>query len=179
LLFLVFGSSASGKTFALEPLRRLVPEVAVHDFDEVGVPPGADLDWRLRANEEWLQTALALQRAGHDMLLAGNTPIGELMDLPSAPLVDAIPACLLDCDDATRLRRIRARGPAWLESTGAEVAEFIAWAEWLRQHASDSELRVHTVDTSRLSVDEVADELARWIRAERSRRSPGPLPCRG
>ncbi|HEY7259512.1 MAG TPA: hypothetical protein VH459_10600 [Gaiellales bacterium] len=167
MLFLIFGSSAAGKTFVLEPLRRRVPDVVAHDFDEIGVPAAADLEWRLRSNEEWLQTALEHQRAGRDMLLAGNTPIGELVDSPSAPLIEGISACLLDCDDATRTERLRVRGEAWIERTGADLDDYLAWADLLRRHAADPRWNVHTIDTSRLSVDEVADELARWIRAQR------------
>ena len=179
MLFLVFGSSASGKTFALAPLSRRLPDLVVHDFDEIGVPAGADLEWRLWANEEWLRTALRHQRAGRDMLLAGNTPPGELLDSPSAPLVEAISACLLDCDDATRTERLRARGESWLARTGAELTDYLAWAERLRQHASLAGSRVRTIDTSRLPIDDVADELAGWIRAERASAHAKPDgPCR-
>jgi len=54
VLFLLFGSSAAGKTFALNVLRDRVPDLAIHDFDEIGVPSGADTPWRHRANEAWV-----------------------------------------------------------------------------------------------------------------------------
>jgi len=75
VLFLLFGSSASGKSVALTELRaRQVPRLAVHDFDEIGVPAEADRAWRQRANEIWLGRALDHQAEGTDMLLAGQTP---------------------------------------------------------------------------------------------------------
>jgi hypothetical protein len=50
VLFLVFGSSASGKTSALEELRRRPPErLAIYDFDEVGIPPRATKRFRHEA----------------------------------------------------------------------------------------------------------------------------------
>lgn len=74
MLFLLFGSSGAGKSFALDELRGRIARLAVHDFDEVGVPPGADTAWRHRANEQWVRRALDYQAAGTDVLLAGQTP---------------------------------------------------------------------------------------------------------
>jgi hypothetical protein len=105
MLFLVFGSSASGKTVALEALRGRLFDLAIHDFDEIGVPPGAQTGWRHGANEEWLRRALDYQASGTDLLLAGQTPLGELLATPSAWKIEAISACLIDCDDATRVAR--------------------------------------------------------------------------
>jgi hypothetical protein len=42
VLFLIFGSSAAGKTSALEELRGRVANLAVHDFDEMGVRTGQE-----------------------------------------------------------------------------------------------------------------------------------------
>ena len=144
----------------------------------------------------------ACKQDGTDLLLAGQAPLGELLAAPSAPALDGVAACLLDCDDETRLARLQARGPEWLERTGAELSSYIGWAAWMRGHAadpahrpevirhpaSDAEMvwsnwsdwragdprwRVHVVDTSAIPVEDVADELAAWIGAERVRRSRG------
>jgi hypothetical protein len=200
VLFLLFGASAAGKTFALNSLRDRVPDLAIHDFDEIGVPPGADTVWRHRANEEWVRRALDYQVAGTDLLLAGQTPFGELLATPSAPLLDAISACLIDCDDDTRVARLRAHRPEWLAHTAGDLEDYLNWAEWMRRHASDptwrrevirkeateSEMhwirwsdwtaddprwRVRVLDTSGLPVEQVASELAEWIAEERALRT--------
>ena len=198
MLFLLFGSSCSGKTTALAELRRrALPCLAVHDFDEIGVPPGATTGWRHRANEQWVRRALAYEAEGIDTLLAGQTPYGELLAAPSASKLDALAACLLDCGDEERVARMEARGSEWLARSGGTVDDFLAWAAWMRCHAEDpswqqdvirrpeteAELewsrladrrrgdpqwRVAVVDTSARSVAEVADDLAAWIEAERS-----------
>jgi hypothetical protein len=64
VLFLLFGSSGAGKTVALDAVRGRVQRLAVHDFDEIGVPDGADTAWGHRSNEQWLQRALDYQNAG-------------------------------------------------------------------------------------------------------------------
>jgi len=191
VLFLVFGSSASGKSVALAELRtRLIPRLAIHDFDEIGVPVAPDRAWRQRANESWLRRVLEYEAAGTDVLLAGQTPLGELLATPSAPLLDGIAACLLDCDDETRVGRLRMR-------EAGDVDAYLSWAGWMRRHAEDpnwmpeviatddgppgmrrerwsdwqagdSRWHVRVVDTSALTIDEVASELADWIAEERA-----------
>jgi hypothetical protein len=118
VLVLIFGSSAAGKTSVLSALCERVPKLAIHDLDEIGVPPGADTAWRRRANEEWVRRALDYQADGTDLLLAGQTPFREILATPSASFLEAISACLLDCDErhpccsasGTRARMVRALG---------------------------------------------------------------------
>jgi hypothetical protein len=195
-LFLLFGSSAAGKTSTLEALRPRFPELAMHDFDEIGVPPDADTAWRQRMNEVWVKRALEVQAGGGDFLLAGQTPFGELLATPSASRLHAVRGCLIDCDDETRLARLRARGQHWLARSSGDVEAHVGWAEWMRHHAvdpswhpevirhtasddamqwsrwadwkrGDPRWRVRVVDTSALGVDRVAEEVATWIVEER------------
>ncbi|HZT94066.1 MAG TPA: hypothetical protein VE985_06280 [Gaiellaceae bacterium] len=195
MFFLLFGSSGAGKTSVLGKLRGRVADLVLHDFDEIEVPAGADTAWRHRAEEQWVRRALDYEARGDDLLLAGQAPLGELLAAPSAPRLEAISACLLDCDDATRIERLHARGSQWLERAGAGLQDYLNWAAWMREHASDpssrpevikhqatlNEMRwsrwegwpiddprwrVHVIDTSALPVEGVADEVVEWINAE-------------
>ena len=178
-------------------MRERLPDLATHDFDEVGVPQGADTAWRHRANEEWVRRALDYQLRGIDLLLAAQTPFGELLATPSASHLDAIAACLIDCDDETRIARLRARGADWFVRTGGDVRDYLCWADWMRNHArdptwrpeviriaategemrwarwsdwleGDPRWRIRTVDTSVLPIEQVANEVAVWVTEERS-----------
>ncbi len=71
-------------SIALNELRERKPELAIHDFDEIGVPPKAEIAWRHHADEAWLRRAREYQAEGVDLLLAGQTPFGELLAAPSA-----------------------------------------------------------------------------------------------
>jgi hypothetical protein len=202
MLFWVFGSSAAGKTTLVAALQGRVRALEVHDFDEIGVPSQATVQWRHRANELWLRRALALDEAGIDLLVAGQTPIGELLASPSAVRVGALAACLLDCDDEIRAGRIEARGPGWFEQAGGTMHEYLAWGQWMRMHASDptyrldviradgDELewerlerwrandprwRVRVIDTAR-PIDSTRAEVERWVADERARLAAGCLP---
>jgi hypothetical protein len=168
MLFLVFGSSCSGKSAALAALRGRLPGVAVHDFDEIGVPAEPDIAWRHRSNELWIRRALDYQAEGIDLLLAGQTPIGELLDAASAPLLDGVSACLLDCDDETRLARLRERPSALWSGSPERWPDLLGWAAWMREHAAQTPVRVRVIDTSQVPVEDVAAELASWVEEERS-----------
>jgi hypothetical protein len=206
VLFLLFGSSAAGKSYALNELRmRGIADLAIHDFDEIGVPVGADTAWRHGANETWLRRGLDYQAQGVDLLLAGQTPLGEVLAAQSAPRFEAISACLIDCGDKVREARLRARGTDWFERIGGSLQDYLSWADWMRRHASDptwmpevirasdptAEMqwnrwssweagdprwRVLTVDTTALPVERVVDELLEWIGAERAALDAGVHP---
>jgi hypothetical protein len=193
VLFLLFGSSCSGKTTILNGLRGRFDALALHDYDEIGTPPGADTAWRHRTNEVWIQRVLAYQARGIDTLLSAQVPLGEIVASPLADQLDGLAACLVDCDDATRVARIAERGPDWLERTDAEVDDYVNWAAWMREHADDlharleviripeteAELRwnrlgewrgsVLRVDTTSAPAADTVEEVAAWIDAERAR----------
>jgi hypothetical protein len=208
VIFLLFGSSAAGKTSVLDDVRGRVAGLAVHDFDEIGVPPGADPAWRHRADERWVRRAIDYQSEGTDLLLAAQTPFGELLAAPSAPRLEAISACLLDCDDETRVARLHARGPAWFARTKGALDDSMQWAAWMRGHAADpswrtevirhrsteddmrwerleawragdTRWRVRVIDSSPLSVEEVGNRLIEWIGSERALLRSGAHPLPG
>jgi hypothetical protein len=143
--WILFGSAVpsfrierTGKSDALNELRkRAIAYLAVHDFDEIGVPSGADTAWRHSANESWLRRGLDYQAEGVDLLLAGQSPLGEILAAQSAPQLEAISACLIDCSDKVRVARLRARGRDWFERIGGSMEDYLRWADWMRRHASD------------------------------------------
>lgn len=146
MLVLLSGSAGAGKTTALAALRSSEPlrgRVAVHDADEVGVPSDADVAWRQESLEGWVQRAVGLQGAGRHLVLAAQSPWGELLACPSAPLLDGAAAVLLDVADAERLARLARRdGERWDQPT---LDAFLGWAQWHREHASDPASRRHVL----------------------------------
>ncbi|MFG1609345.1 hypothetical protein [Actinoplanes sp. NPDC049265] len=158
----------------------------MHDFDEIGVPPGADLVWRQRSLESWLRRVLSYQAEGVDVLLLGQSPIGEVLAAPSAPLLDGLAACVLDVSDAERLHRLDRRDPGkW---SPAQRAAFVHWGRWHRGHAADPRHHpevltsgawprmawdrwdyyeaawpVPIIDTTGRTVDETSGALRDWI----------------
>jgi len=168
VLYLLFGSSASGKTTLVHDVLPLVAGVEGHDFDEIQPPPGADTAWRHRTYEAWVGRAVTLQEQGVDLLLCGQTPLGELLATPSAIKLEAISACLIDCDDATRAARLEGRGAAWFARSAGPLQEqytwpewveqHLMWADWLRRHAHDPTWMPHVI-----RIRETENEM-RWER---------------
>jgi hypothetical protein len=197
VLFVLTGSSAAGKSTLARGLPSM-PRLAVHDFDELGVPPDADLVWRQRSLELWVRRAAELNSEGTDVLLTGQSPLGEVLACPSTPLVGGVHVCLVDCDDEDRIERLRQRddrrwGPA-------DEQDFLNWAAWMRDHHVDPQARPEVirtggwpemrwvrwadwtsgdprwhadfVNTSDMSVASATDHVHAWVRERRSVSSP-------
>jgi hypothetical protein len=142
VLFTLTGSSCAGKTTAAGACSDL-PGLVVHDFDEVGVPRDADLRWRQRTLEHWIQVVLEYQAHGVDVLLTGQSPLGEVLASPSAPQLDSIAVCLLDVDDRERIRRLEHRDPGVWDVERKQ--SFLGWAHWHREHAADPQARPEVI----------------------------------
>ncbi|MFD4143517.1 hypothetical protein [Streptomyces sp. NPDC058572] len=135
MLLKLTGSSCSGKTTLAYAAADRLRQVAVHDFDELGVPADADLRWRHRMTEMWVRRALEYQDRGIDLLLTGQSPLGEVLAAPSAPLLDGIAVCLVDVADETRRDRLTRRDPGRWDAQAVDA--FLGWAAWHRKHALD------------------------------------------
>jgi len=129
VLFVLTGSSAAGKTAVLSGLVAGVADLEPHDFDELGVPRGASRRWRQEATEEWTRRIIASPAAGRDTLIAGQSPIGEWLAVPSASALEGIAVCLLDVSDQIRVERLRRRSGA-IAPDPVQFGHLLAWASW-------------------------------------------------
>jgi hypothetical protein len=191
MFFLVSGAAASGKTTASRGLKGRIENLEVHDADEKAAQ---DEFSRCSQLEEWVQLALQNQPAGRDFLLTTHSPLGELLACPSAPLLDAICACLIDCSDPVRITRMRRRGidPRWPPSQ-----DVVSWAAWHRLHAwdprweqpviigngptqhaytrwthwdqTDPRWQVTIIDTTHADTDHLLELVTAWISGERQK----------
>jgi GNAT superfamily N-acetyltransferase len=184
-LFFIGGASGSGKTAVIPHLKELFGDgIAVYDFDDIGVPEGADKKWRQESTEKWLQKLLS---EGKDACLLGQIVLGEILACPSAKQIDKINFCILDVSDFERIGRLKKRN-----TYGADQ-NMLNWSAWLRMHTRDPEWTPHVIqedaasimdftklsalksyeevanikilDTTDLALNEVAGELADWVRS--------------
>ena len=182
-MIVVGGASGAGKSAVRPELTRLLPAIAWHEFDSVGVPNDPDTGWRPRTLETWVQRAYELETIGHHFGLCGQVAYGELLACPTAPRLAAISYCLLDCSDPVRIARLRAANrpvdqdtlnwAAWLRVhainpqwrpdviTDGTAPDF-AWDRWSTWTAEDPSWQVDQIDTTHLTVREVAKRLADW-----------------
>lgn len=201
MLFKLTGSSCSGKSTLAFSVADRLPQVAVHDFDEIGVPEGADRRWRHRMTELWVRRALEYQDRGIDLLLTGQSPLGEVLAAPSAPHLDGIALCLVDVADDVRRTRLTARDADRWDASAVDA--FLGWAAWHRGHvrdprhrpeviipggtstmawhrwtswtAGDPRWRTHLLDTTGQPVATSVDEVERWVIEQRHAHRAGRL----
>ena len=188
VLYVLTGSSCSGKSTLAFAMADRFDSLVVHDFDEVGVPEGADRAWRHRTLIHWIDVALAEQAQGRDLLLTGQSPLGEVLAVPRATELEGIAVCLLDVADDVRRDRLVARdGGFWSEQ---DIENFIGWANWHRRHAAHPQhapqvivdpdgpmqwqrwlswtaahpdWNTHVIDTTGFDQQTSADQLAAWM----------------
>ncbi|MEU4449205.1 hypothetical protein AB0K14_10340 [Actinosynnema sp. NPDC050801] len=202
MLLTLTGSSCSGKTTLARAVGDRLERLAVHDFDEVGVPVGADRRWRHRMNEVWVRRALEYQDRGVDLLLTGQSPLGEVLATPDAPLLDGIAVCLVDVSDEVRRSRLALRDAGRWDAPAVDA--FLGWAAWHRGHAEDPRHRpeaivddsrprmawhrwtgwtaddrrwcTHLLDTTDQPVAHSADQVEQWVTRQRDALRSGRLP---
>lgn len=160
------------------------------------IPPVPTIAWRHEMTEVAVQRAIALETEGPHLLFAGDPiPAGEALAAPSADAID-IAILLLDADEAAHNARLDAR------QDPLEIRHLnLGFAEWMRKHATDPshlpeaittdawpEMRwgrwvgnpaaaehwaMEVLDTSSMTPDAVASDVADW--AQRAVRGEAPV----
>ncbi|MEO8963749.1 MAG: GNAT family N-acetyltransferase [Gammaproteobacteria bacterium] len=182
-LYFIAGASGSGKTAIMSDLeKKLGNAISVYDFDDIGVPDGADKKWRQETTERWLEKLLKEKK---DACLLGQMVLGEILACPSAAKIDKINFCLLDVSDIERIKRLKNRN-----TYGADQ-NMLNWSAWLRMHHHEpqwaqqvikeecwdglnfscwdqltswnSKSNIEYLDTTELSINKVAESIADWI----------------
>jgi broad-specificity NMP kinase len=168
--FFITAVCGVGKSTVMAPLReRLGAGFEVHDFDERGVPAGADRAWRLAETRHWLDVGRANAARGVGTVICGFARPSELVGAPDA-------ACLLlDADEATLRQRLAGRyvtpesvAEIARASGGKSVEQFIQenvnFLPVLREECRAAGVAV--VQTTGLTPAEVAEKVAAIISQE-------------
>lgn len=198
MFLLVTGSSRAGKSTARRLITdELAPETESIELGHVvTMPPVPTIAWRQHAAETVVQSALALQAEGRNLLLAGDpVAAGEVVAAPSAHQLDAIAACLLDVDAETQAARLAQRGDDprlfddhrafadWMRGDARDPRhmphvlstngwEAMRWERLESLDPSDGGWALHVVDTSELSPEQVAQQVLSWCRRALSGQAP-------
>lgn len=128
-VFFITGTSGAGKTTLMEGLKSLnLTMLDIHDFDEGGVPEGADQRWRMERTEEWLQKAVRNRLQGMSTVICGVSVPQEIRSSPSFNGDLRVRYGLLRAEESEIRRRLAARN--WSQGL---IDDNIEWAKHLER----------------------------------------------
>jgi adenylate kinase family enzyme len=150
------GASGSGKTAIAEAIAsRYAEHVHVHHFDRAGVPSleqmiaehGSGEAWQRAMTFAWMAKLAAAPHSGGRMLLEGQMRLSFVSEAAAAAGITHYAMILVDCDDATRIRRLTfdRRSPDLANAT------MMSWAKHLRDEAK--QLNCTILDTTLAPLD--------------------------
>ncbi len=160
--FFITGVSGVGKTTTIEHLKaKLPPGHEIHDFDERGVPDGADRQWRINETKYWIE--LGSKNAEQDIktIICGFARPSEIGHHESVGFV------LLDAAPETIRKRLwnRYQTPRSIEGiervANKSVEEFIEDSVNFSSvmHEEAQNYGVDIIDTTELSPNQVASKI--------------------
>lgn len=172
--FFVTGSSGAGKSTLVKELRQAaLSNVAVYDFDELGVPLDADQSWRIATTRQWLDTSKDNAAKGVTTVVLGLTHPAEV-DAIAREVGITIRYCMLEVESEELKRRLLAyrfstpervgnlqkyggvTPEQFFENNERHVAQIRA--EAIQQHA-------YMLDTTHLTPQQVCLEIIDWLHA--------------
>lgn len=170
-IYFITGVCGVGKSAVIPYLKPLFNrnDYDIHDFDERGVPSGADRQWRIKETEYWIE--LGRENIGNNIstIVCGFfNPKEAIHDNK-----DYIKFIFLDADSEIIEQRISGRYQTeksrqeLRRSTGKNVKKFIEdnvdFLEILRNICKDDR-RCSIIDTTDKSPQEVAKRITRVIK---------------
>jgi len=166
-ILVVTGASGAGKTATVQALdARCIPGVRCFYFDSIGVPTaevmerdyGGAEQWQASATGEWLTQLGRLAADIRVAVLDGQMRPSFAFGAAARARPREVHVALLDCSSAVRGARLRGsrQQPEFAD------ARMDQWAAYLRGQADAFNLVV--IDTTRLSVEEAANQLEEVVR---------------
>jgi broad-specificity NMP kinase len=155
-LFIVTGSSGSGKTFVIKELRKILPDFDIFDIDnlrELGISDEQQI------RNVWLRVARNTAESGRMTIICGTAMTWDIEKCIDFPYFKHVYYLNLHCDDETRERRLRERN--WPEEM---IQDYKKFAKWLVENA-DKEYTppMPIVDTTIADVADVAAQIKKWV----------------
>lgn len=168
-IYFITGVNGVGKSAIMSYLKEILPRenYDIRDFDERGVPDGADHSWRMKEVEWWISRAVKSIEKGVTTIICGFTKHKDFQESdtlePVLILLDAEPEVIRD-----RLIKRYTKDGVFDENQkviGKPVNEFIAnnvyYCKIMRTECKQKGCPI--IDTNNLSPREVAEKVAEEI----------------
>ena len=109
-IYFISGSSGVGKTTVMTEIQKSLPKnYETHDFDENGVPSGADHAWRLKETKKWIELGKEKAEQSISLVVFGFFNPEELKDIVPKDFPFTIETILLDARAEVIEERLRDR----------------------------------------------------------------------
>jgi broad-specificity NMP kinase len=155
-LFIVTGSSGSGKTYVINELRRILPDFDIFDIDNVREFNITD-DSQIR--NVWLRVARNIAESGRKTIICGTAMSWDIEKCVDFPYFKHVYYLDLHCDEETRDKRLRDRN--WPDEM---IQEYKNFAKWLIENADKAyNPPMPIVDTTVTDVADVAAQIKKWV----------------
>jgi len=177
-LTVIAGCSGSGKSAVKPILETQLKSHHLVDFDDIGVPEDDDTVWQQTTTEAGLKQ---LNQQKKPVILLGQVVLGELVASPSFKRFDEVTYIFLDVSDEQRLNRLSSHAPSlcnqdtlnwsawqrmhvnslkWQPSVITDNAwQGCQFKQWLSTDSWDELLTVKTIDTTDLSLAQLAHRI--------------------
>jgi thymidylate kinase len=172
-IYFITGVCGVGKSAIIPFLKKYLSQdkYDVRDFDERGVPDGADHEWRKSEVKKWLAIGTSAAQRGISTIICGFAKRRDFegTNILGIPKIEII---LLDANAETIRKRLvnRYTKNGVFDQTqnviGKPVNEFIESNVWYCK-TMEKECRedgCEVIDTSKLSIEEVAKEAVKLIK---------------
>lgn len=169
-LCIVTGAAGTGKTTIRRTLAGAVDAVFLED-DSIA-PDACEFDSEAAFNEYVLQLCrdVAQSKVSPVLFTTGLGVPENVEGLVNRRYFADLHYLALVCDDDVQADRLRAR-PGW-EGSGywADVDKQVEFNNWFKDHAAEE--GIDLLDSSSMTVDETAIEVAEWLEVRLSRHNP-------
>lgn len=124
----ITGTSGAGKSTLVENLKKMnLTSVDIHDFDEGGVPQGADENWRKQRTNHWVNIAKENFNNGISTIICGVCVPNEIKSCENYSDSLNIPYGFIDISESEISKRLLERN--WNEGS---ILDNINWSKHLK-----------------------------------------------
>jgi dephospho-CoA kinase len=160
-LYIVTGAKGTGKTTIIKDLRKLMPEYAVFDYDDIIEFINDDLRKfdKHKLLNIWLRVARNIAESGRKTIICGIIRPDDVEKCIDFDNFKHVYYLALHCDDQTREIRLQKRK----RMTEKKLQRNNDFAKWLIEIADKYNPPMPIIDTSKTDVTKVAQQIREWI----------------
>lgn len=157
ILFFVTGTCGVGKSSIVPFLKRRLPNVDVHDFDDVGVPAVPTIEWRKDTTRFWISKVIGNANINKSTAVIGLSLPQEVKQFLPDKSNLKVCICLLDVNENERVKRLRRRDAPKMLIDDAQ--NLIGLRKWV----PESGFEYTIIDTTDLTIEQTGKKVLDWI----------------